>query len=314
VLPKNPAATTQQRPPKISAIAAVLRRYPPPTHPNEERAAQAIVHHRLFGTPLPGAMVRYRLTHRLGSGGLGVVYAATDGWTGSPVALKTLRPGVPTRWSSCLNIEARALSRVVHPNVVGLRGPAANGLRGPVPFLALEYLEGETMCTWLQTRSRGVQEILAIARAVGRGLAEVHSVGVVHCDLKPKNVMVVPRRDAVIVDFGSSRLVGMPVGRTEQELIRWGTPRYASPEVRRGELGSEHADQWAFARMFWEALTGFEPKGRGLPAHRWRGGRDAVPASVIRTLRRALDPDPNRRWPSVSALLHALTANATPSA
>src|SRR5882724_10199717 len=131
---------------------------------------------------------RYQVRRLLGEGGMGRVYLARDVVLGRSVALKIVGPGKGGGFrTERFLLEARAIARLNHPNVVQLYdfGEYKGGL-----YLALEYVEGETLRERARRSTLGIDELLRHARAIADGLAHAHAAGVYHCDLKPSNVMV----------------------------------------------------------------------------------------------------------------------------
>src|SRR5690606_21992421 len=160
---------------------------------------------------------RYRILDVLGTGGIGVVYAAFDEVLGRNVALKLLRPSARTphsleRRRARLIREAKALARLSHPNVVPIYEV---GMFEDRVFLAMEYVEGATMRRWLRSGTRSVAEILDKYIQAGRGLAAAHERNIVHRDFKPDNVLVGEDERVRVLDFGLATPVpeATPTGR-----------------------------------------------------------------------------------------------------
>ena len=222
-----------------------------------------------------GACVgRYVVLDCLGSGGMGVVYAAYDGELDRKVALKFLTTPDPTR----LLREARSLARITHPNVVVLY--EVDTFDGRV-FAAMELVDGITLAEWLEAEPRGWREILRVFVEMGRGLAAVHASRLVHRDVKPSNVLIGRDGRARLSDFG---LAGDPVDHAGE---RAGTPKYMAPEQRAGAADAR-SDQYSFCVAFDHALQG-------------------APGWIRAVLARGSDNDPANRFPSMDALLHELT-------
>ena len=155
----------------------------------------------------PGAVVgRYVIDATVGSGGMGVVYAAHDPELGRKIALKVLRVGLlpGDRFAEdLLRREAMAMARIAHPNVVGVHDLfVANGTM----FVAMELIEGRTLRAWLREARRSWREVLSLMVLAGRGLAAAHAQGVVHRDFKPDNVLVGTSGRVCVLDFGLSSL------------------------------------------------------------------------------------------------------------
>ncbi len=196
----------------------------------------------------------------LGRGGSGVVYEAESVALGKRVALKLLHAGaLPDQESRDRFLaEARSAARVSHPNVVDIQdlGVTDDG----APYLVMERLEGETLAD-LQSRGK-LAPVLAceLVQQVLAGLAAAHRKGLIHCDLKPANVLVTyPLPDTPLVkilDFGANRWA---LSREEGAGVTWGTPMYMAPEQVQGEALDERADVYAACAILYVLLTGAEP-------------------------------------------------------
>ena len=281
--------------------------------------------------PLGDTLGRYRLEHRLGEGGMGVVHAAFDPDLERRVALKVLRrtDGTDDARQRLLR-EARAMARLTHPNVVMVHEV---GTAGDRDYVAMELIDGETLADRLRATRRSAREITQAFIAAGRGLAAAHAAGLVHRDFKPHNVLRHRDGRVVVTDFGLARGVETALAlettmRPEQPLTATpsslsgltatgsvlGTPAYMAPEQWDGGLVGPPADQFAFCVALWEALTGARPfSGQTLEelkcdVKRGVAALDAskVPRRLRAPLRRGLQLEPARRYPNMDALLAAL--------
>ena len=278
---------------------------------------------------------RYVILERIGSGGMGVVYAAHDPELDRRVALKLLRPdrtgAAAEQHRVRLQREAQAVARLSHPNVVAVYDA---GSLGKQVFVAMELVEGRTLRQWLGEGRRSWREIVEVFAAAGRGLAAAHAVGLAHRDFKPDNVLIGQDGRVRVVDFGLARPVGDTDagGEGEEEassgsgglldtpLTEWGvalgTPAYMAPEQLRGQAADARSDQFSFCVALWEALYGQKPfPGRGLReilAAENRGelreppAGTGVPARLLPILRRGLAAAPEARHPGMEELLHDL--------
>ncbi len=147
---------------------------------------------------------RFAVLRQLGEGGMGVVYSAYDEELDRRVALKLLRPGRDNspRNQARMQREARAMAKLSHPNVVQVYEV---GRFEEQVFVAMEFVQGHTLGTWLKTRPRSWPEILGILVQAGRGLQAAHEAGVIHADFKPDNVLIDSEERVRVVDFGLSR-------------------------------------------------------------------------------------------------------------
>ena len=286
---------------------------------------------------------RYVVLERIGSGGMGVVYAAFDPELDRKVALKLVRPRAGEAASSTgrtrLLREAQALAKLTHPNVVVVHDV---GTHRDLVFVAMEFVAGGTLTQWLAEHPRTIADILHVMIEAGRGLAAAHDRGLVHRDFKPDNVMIDRAGDGIhgrvrVMDFGLARahrtalddpsegLVPTSPGNESLALTRdvglVGTPRYMSPEqLHRSEL-DERSDQFSFCVALYEALWREHPFGAeslGELAVAVLGGElrpepkgVRVPSWIRRVVLRGLATDPAARWPSMHALLAALARDPT---
>lgn len=264
---------------------------------------------------------RYEVARTIGEGGMGRVFEAWDPQLERKVAVKLLHDeGVQRR----LERESKAMARLNHPNVVTVFDVGVDD-KGR-SFVAMELVEGVTLRQWQKSTERSWREVLEMFRAIGRGIEAAHEAGLVHCDLKPENVLIGDDGRPRVTDFGIARLGVQPSESTPPRHISGstmgmrsriaGTPRYMSPEQFLGGSLDARSDQFSLCIMLWEAVYGELPfAGRSLHeigANVTRGDRRpppkgrAVPAWLMRTCARGLDPKPDRRWPTVGALLDAL--------
>ena len=255
----------------------------------EVQCSHAAARRALFGDVIPVTVGRYRITGRMGLGGMGIVYAARDPQLRRDVAIKVVQPGRlladPVAGRAQLMTEARSLARVSSPHVVTVLDV---GLHGEQVYLAMELAEGPTLDVWLAQEERTVPEILAVFTSAAQGLLDAHTLGVVHGDFKPANIVVTTDREGYttrLIDFGLASLdrVGPSGGA--------GTPAYMAPEIRDGQRATTASDQYSFSVALAEALDGKK-----------------APRRVRRALRRGLAETPEHRWSSMQALLDALSS------
>ncbi|HKE18328.1 MAG TPA: protein kinase, partial [Kofleriaceae bacterium] len=279
---------------------------------------------------------RYRILRVVGAGGMGTVYAAQDPELDRVVALKLLDPSLAATDATTLRArlarEAQAMARLAHPNVIAVHDI---GSFGDQLFIAMEHVDGGTLRSWLRSAPRDWRAVVEVMTAAGRGLVAAHAAGVVHRDFKPDNVLVGVDGRVRVTDFGLARLQTAAAGTSAAaaadggridargvttSLSRsgalLGTPAYMPPEQLRGEPADERSDVFSFCATAWEALYGERPfAGRDLAELgaavcagqlRPRPDRPAVPDRVHEAIARGLHAEPDRRWPSMSALLAAI--------
>jgi serine/threonine protein kinase len=207
--------------------------------------------------------------------------------------------------------EARALARLRHPNVVAIHdlGHTQDGEL----FVALELIDGPSARAWQAAAPRTAAEVLAVWRTVADALAAVHRAGIVHRDLKPDNVFIANDGRVVIGDFGLATMatdVGSTTLTASGQIV--GTPLYMPLEQLRGGTATARSDQFALCVCLWEALVGTRPfraDGTLAALVAVMRERPVLPIrrrSVLAVLARGLDPDPDRRWPDIPALIAAL--------
>jgi tetratricopeptide (TPR) repeat protein/predicted Ser/Thr protein kinase len=248
---------------------------------------------------------------RIAGGSYGDVYVARDPQLNRDVALKLLRRATATRSLERLLEEARTLAAVRHPNVVTVYGADVRDGRAG---LWMELVHGRTLESWLQThKAMGAGEAASVAVDLCRALAAVHAAGLVHGDIKPQNVMREEGGRIVLMDFGSGRAQGAPMGASA------GTPLYLAPEVLAGAPPTPRSDIYSLGVLVFYLLTGTYPRTaddlEGLRAahadgfRTWlRDRRPDLPAGVVETVERALEADPARRFATAGEMERALSA------
>jgi eukaryotic-like serine/threonine-protein kinase len=269
---------------------------------------------------------------------MGVVYVAYDPQLDRKVALKVLRPDVSSastryEYQARMMREAQAMARLSHPNVVAVHdvGTTNNSV-----FVAMDLVEGPTLERWLKAKKRPWREILRVLIGAGRGLAAAHGAGILHRDFKPNNVVIANDETARVTDFGLARTTGEkssePHPRTLTDEVRTdptaldteltptgvfvGTPEYTAPEQVAGAVIDARADQFSFCVTLYEALYGEHPFAGRTAAqvvHRIAYGQirppsnSRIPSWIRRALLRGMAVRPEERWPSMEALLDALS-------
>src|SRR5918994_2044064 len=261
------------------------------------------------GVPEQGAVRQYRLTRKLGEGGMGVVFEARDERLDRLVAIKRLRamdthPSLKER----LLREARVAAKISHPNICQVYELAEEN--GEL-FVVMELLEGETLGGRIERGTLPLAETLQTALGVLGALEALHSRGIIHRDLKPSNIFLTPHA-VKLLDFGLARphLTESHVTLTQPGTVV-GTPRYMAPEMFGDEPVGTSADLFALGSILFEMLT-------GSPAFNGRtvvevygallnsqppplvGGPDII--AVDRVIQRALAKQPRGRYPDAAAM------------
>ncbi len=203
---------------------------------------------------------RYRIVETLGSGGMGVVYRARDEKLEREVAIKMLQPGMLTgeEARSRFRREARALAKLNHAHIAAVHDVIE---QDGADFIVMEMVAGESVAAKLRAGALPVKEATTIALQVAEALEEAHEHGVIHRDLKPANVMITPKGQAKVLDFGLAKLVG-PADATQtltETTGVMGTPLYMSPEQALGKAADARTDLWSLGAVNYEMLTGQTP-------------------------------------------------------
>jgi hypothetical protein len=261
---------------------------------------------------LPTSVGRFVVLSPIGHGSMGVVVAAYDPVLDRRIALKVLRAGQATAGDARLIQEAQAMARLAHPNVVTVH--EAGAADGHV-YLAMEFVAGGTLRSWLAAAPRGWREIRDRFVEAGRGLAAAHDAGLVHRDFKPDNVLIGRDGHARVTDFGLVRSAPPGGDAASDTTSVAGTPRYMAPEQHLGQRADARADQFAFCVALYEALWQLDPFAAADPAARRArilAGEVAAPppgrapAQIAAAVLRGLAVDPERRYSSMRVLLDDL--------
>ena len=266
---------------------------------------------------------RYEILSTLGKGGMGIVYRAKDKQLDEVVALKLLRSEVlkddPTLLER-FKLEIKLARKITHRNVLRTHDfGEANG----TPYISMEYLEGVTLKDLI--RGKGALPLgvgLSIAKQMCHGLDAAHHEGVVHRDIKPQNMLIIPESgDLKIMDFGIARVSevkGEASGLTTAGTVM-GTPDYMPPEQAQGQPADFRSDVYSLGIVLFETFTGKLPfDGDTIMAivmshiqkapPRPRGLNPRLPVDLEATILRCLEKDPNRRFQRVDEILDSLTA------
>ncbi len=285
--------------------------------------------------PTGASLGRYTILQRLGAGAMGVVYSAFDPDLDRKVAIKILHPrteavGSGEEGKLRLLREAKALARLSHPNVVAIHDVGTFGDR---IFLAMEFVDGQTLGAWLKIRRRPWKECVEILIKAGEGLAAAHRGGLIHRDFKPENVVIGHDGRVRVLDFGLARAsddmadsVGMPSLGIEASTsikveitttgVLVGTPAYMSPEQHLGRAADARSDLFSFCVALYQALYGERPfegenlsvlaanviQGKIRPAP--AGAK--VPTWLRKLVLQGLSVDPKARFPAMEVLLEHL--------
>jgi len=258
---------------------------------------------------------RYRVLRELGRGAMGVVYLAEDDALQRQVAVKTLLlPGdeEDSQREARFRQEAKAAGGLNHPNVITVHD---FGRQGNWLYIAMEVLQGEELRDRLAQGALPLDEALHIAAQVASGLAAAHARGVVHRDVKPGNVMVLPGGHVKIMDFGIARMQASEV-RTQSGTMM-GSPKYMSPEQVGGHGVDHRSDIFSLGSVLYEMVVGAPAFAGGnlgqlltailhsspVPAGVARPG---VPASVELVIAQAMQKNPEQRYQDAAEMARDL--------
>jgi serine/threonine-protein kinase len=273
---------------------------------------------------------KYRLERELGSGGMGVVYEAVNLWTKRRVAVKILRPHFSKDAEMVRRFlrEARAASRISHPNVVDILDLGQDG--DGALFMVQEFLVGRTLRQRLVAdKTLPEAEARALLLPIMDALATAHELGIVHRDVKPENIFLAQAKESgqarpeivpTLIDFGVSKRAAPDSLDPQTTGHPIGTPLYMSPEQLRGTDDLDgRADVWAIGVVLFEALAGRRPFDASNPsdviaqvltrrAPPLASVAPSVSPALASLVERALEPDRQRRFASVAAMAEALRA------
>lgn len=202
---------------------------------------------------------RFRVIESIGAGGMGEVYRARDEHLKRDVALKCLSSGTEEESRSRMRREAHALSKLNHPNIATVYD---FGHQDGVDYVVMELIAGMSLAERLKAGPLAPGDAAGIGRQIAAALEDAHAHGVVHRDLKPGNVMITPRGQVKIVDFGvawQAPDLGAPTMTSAEVDAISGTLPYMSPEQIRGDLADARSDIWALGVLLFELLTGKRP-------------------------------------------------------
>jgi serine/threonine protein kinase len=269
----------------------------------------------------------YRIEERLGAGGSGVVYRARDLRLERPVALKVLSEALrddELAWARLLR-EARLASSLRHPHICAIHDLGEEDGRS---YIAMEHIDGLPLADALQGGALSAERVRDCGAQIAAALAHAHEHGVIHGDLKSRNVMITAEGDVKLVDFGlgrriprqgmeqitSSHLALAEVGATA------GTLPYLAPELLRGEPSSIQSDVWALGVLLYEMAAGELPFKGSTPFELTTAIMVATPASLDglpqplgAVIRRCIEKDPAGRYASARQVQQAIETEAPAS-
>ena len=254
------------------------------------------------------------LIRLVGVGGMGIVYEAQQKALERKVALKLLRlDSVNPEFAERFQREAKTLAKLSHPNIVSIFD---QGERDGWVFILMEYVEGSDLSRLLEAGALNPEQSLEIAEVLCEALSYAHEQGVIHRDIKPANILLDREGTVKIADFGLAKFA---VGQGQDFSLTsggssMGTPLYMAPEQRKSSADADpRADLYSAGVVLYEMLTGELPVGRVRPPSE----SGSAPAALDDVVLKAIEPDPERRFGSATAMREALRdaqeASAKPS-
>ena len=257
--------------------------------------------------PMPSRLGPYEIVTRVGAGGMGEVYKATDTRLGRTVALKVLPPQVASdpALRARLEREAKAVSSLNHPHICTLHDI---GSQDGIDFLVMEYLEGDTLANKLAQGPLPLPQALQVGVEIADALDKAHRQGVIHRDLKPGNIMLT-RSGAKLLDFGLAKLhsAGAAAGLSAAPTVTSpltgagsvvGTFQYMAPEQLEGHEADGRSDIFAFGAVLYEMVTGR------------RAFTGATQASVVASILKDTPPQASTLQASVPPILDGIIATS----
>lgn len=267
---------------------------------------------------------RYLLTAQQGSGGMAVIYKATDKALGRTVAVKILRPSmtVDPQFIVRFQNEARAIANLTHPNIVTVHDVGTHTEpKGTTHYMVMEFVEGSDLKRIIRGDGSGkplpVELALHYAIQICAGIGFAHRAGIVHADVKPQNVLVNTNDQMIkVTDFGIAQALSETQPK-EREAVVWGSPHYFSPEQAKGEKPSAASDVYSIGIVLFEMLSGRLPFNgttqqelaishvRDIPP-KVSDFNPEVPEELVGIIARALDKVPTARYRDAAQLGHLL--------
>jgi serine/threonine protein kinase/formylglycine-generating enzyme required for sulfatase activity/dienelactone hydrolase len=260
---------------------------------------------------------RYSIVELIGAGGMGVVYRARDEKLERAVAIKILSPGLLTGDDARhrFHKEALALAKLSSPHIAAVYDV---GEQDGVDYIVMECVPGESLATRLRSGPLAVKDATSIALQIAQALEEAHEQGVIHRDLKPANVMVTPKGQVKVLDFGLAKLLEPQIEDSTQSIMETrglaGTPLYMSPEQAYGNRVDTRTDLWSLGVVYYESLTASRPfqadstigvlraitEKAPTPLRQIRADAPALAEQIVG---RALEKDPASRYQSASQVI-----------
>jgi serine/threonine protein kinase len=260
---------------------------------------------------------RYQLEDRQAIGGMATVYRAIDLMLERTVAVKVLRTDLSEdpEFRERFRQEAKAAANLSHPNIVTVHD---FGLDHDQLFIVMEFVRGTDLKTILKKRGNlPIYEALSLIIQACSGIGYAHRTGIVHCDIKPQNMLVTPEQHLKVVDFGIARAFAS-ISPEEKSEIVWGSPQYFSPEQAAGLPPSPASDVYSLGVVLFEMLTGQPPfsgttseelarQHREVPAPSPRKYNPEIPVALEQIILKVLSKEPSARYRTADQMGRVLT-------
>lgn len=263
----------------------------------------------------------------IAKGGSASVYSALDTWSNRQVAIKWVTVEDDAGLFDCAWVkhEAHIIAALEHLHIVPIYDFIIvcdeHAHQAQAAYITMRLMRGGTLAGWLKKEALSLTETCRVFAQIACGLSYAHSRGIIHCDLKPSNILLDKEGNAYLSDFGLARLLNTPINADQQRVIT-GTPAYLSPEQIRGEVLDERTDIYGLGLILYEMLTG-EPVFSAqhstdmmcifykhlthiptLPSQI----NPSVPPALESVVLTALEKSPDSRYPSVDAMLAEMYA------
>ena len=260
---------------------------------------------------------RYALITQQGSGGMSVIYKATDRALGRPVAIKILRPSLTNdpQFLEKFRNEARSVARLSHPNIVTVHDVGSEGHK--THYIVMELIEGTDLKKVIKAYGAlPLDRALNIAVQMCAGIGYAHRSGLVHADVKPQNILITPEDIVKVTDFGIAQALSDTQPRQRLDVV-WGSPHYFAPEQAKGEQPTPAADVYAIGIVLFEMLTGQLPYAGAnqqelamahirAPIPSVTDINPTIPSSLASIIQKVMSKEPEQRYATADQLGNVL--------
>jgi serine/threonine protein kinase len=283
---------------------------------------------------------RFKLIRLIGKGGMGEVWLAQDSRLNRDVAIKVLPPALANQDLRIrFERESKLLAALNHPNIAQIyeageevpQNPEGTSSESSISFLVMEFIEGRSLSEILREGPLPVSSTLRLGRQIAKALAAAHKAGIIHRDLKPANIMVTPKNQVKVLDFGLARptpdsIISASPAMQEVTVsgVVMGTASYLSPEQIKGDLLDVRSDLWALGCVLYQMISGRTPfPGNSIPEILATVLRDEpgvidssvteIPSELSRLIEKCLRKDPADRPQSAMEVAATLKEIAQPA-